>query len=635
MNIKGYAGKIVKIDLTNKTVEKYPFSEEEYRLFAGGKILAAKILYDNILEKIDPYSPENMVVISTGPFTAHGVPCSSRFNISTISPLTGICVSSNCGGDFGMKMKGAGYDAVVIIGKAEKPTYIKIHGADITFESAEHLWGQMTTHAEHALMEETGAKAALVIGPAGENLVRYAGVFNKERTAGRGGVGAVFGSKNLKGMVAFGGAHHGTVFNKEKLQKMTKSWVESLKKHPATGKAMPRLGTAGLVAKMQLKNMLATRNYSSGQWEHFEKVSGETLAEKYLVKNGGCVTCPIKCSRVVMHEGKEIKGPELETLALLSSNILNESMENVIKWNYELDELGMDTISAASTIAFCMELNEKGLFDCGLEFGKTDNISKAIHDIAYRKGKLAILADGSRAVSEKYGGKEFAIHSKGMELAAYEPRGGVGQGLGYAVANRGGCHLNAGYLVFLEGLGLNVNQYTSRGKAAFTVMFQNLMEAVSALGNCLFTTYAVFPAMLIEKPNKFIPRLVNKVFPFTGSAVAFGVKHPKMLSVNIKSLIPYPVVYRHITGIKMNLGSLIQLGKRGYNMERLLNIRFGITEKDDALPARLTDELQISDNPKSHVPLAKLKKKYYKIRQWDKNGIPKIRLAKKLKIEKK
>ena len=194
---------------------------------------------------------------------------------------------------------------------------------------------------------------------------------------------------------------------------------------------------------------------------------------------------------------------------------MNDDIEKIIKWNYELDELGIDTISAAGSIAFAMELNEKGMWDCGLEFGKTDNLSEIFHDIAYRRGIGDILAEGTKRMSEKFGGKEFAIHAKGMELAAYEPRGAVGQGLGYATSNRGGCHLNAGYMVVLEGLGLNMDSYTPKGKAGLAITFQNVMEGASAAGFCVFTSYAILPWFIVNKPTSLLTRAVQTVFKYS------------------------------------------------------------------------------------------------------------------------
>ena len=624
-----YTGKIIKIDLATKTVTDYPFSDKERELFLGGKIMAAKIVYDNIKTKIEPLSPENLIVISTGPLNALGAPCSSRFNVSAISPLTGYYTSSNCGGNFGLNLKRAGYDAIVICGKAAEHTYLHITENGVEFKNADHLWGLKTGEAQEK-MEGRGGK--FVIGPAGENLVRYACVISEERAAGRGGVGAVFGSKNLKGIFA-SGFKAPAAFNKEKLMKVNKAWTMRLKAHPTTGAQLPALGTAGLVAPMHAKNLLATNNYRSGKFEHFEDISGETLKDKYLVKNKGCTTCPIQCGRQVLVEGKEVKGPEVETIGLFGSNILNNDLQKILDWNHEMDELGLDTISCGNTISFAMELNEKGMWDSGLNFGKIDNITATLEDIAYRRGIGDELAEGSKRLSEKYGGKEFAMNAKGMELAAYEPRGAVGQGLGYAVSNRGGCHLNGGYLVVMEGLGLSINPYSTGAKAGLTALFQDLMEACSAGGNCLFTTYAFFPMFLISKPNNFVTRTVNKLATGFGLPVRFILRFSPLIAINMPfNMLPHTKALSAATGMKMNFGKFIRIGERGYNLERMIDVNLGVSAKDDELPARLTQELQIATNPKSKVPLEKLKKKYYKNRGWNENGIPTNSVLKRLKI---
>ena len=627
--LMAYTGKVIKIDLTTKTVSEYPFSDKERELFVGGKIMAAKIIYDNIKQKIDPYSPENMIVITTSPLNAVGAPCSSRFNTSTISPLTGFYTSSNCGGNFGLALKRAGYDAVIIVGKAEEKTYLRITRDGVEFKNADAIWGLKTSDAQAAIPDK-GDK--FVIGPAGENLVRYACVVSDDRVAGRGGVGAVFGSKNLKGLVAEGHVMP-KVYNQRKLKEVCAKWVKKLKTHPATGVQMPALGTAGLVAPMHARNLLATKNYSRGRYEYFEDVSGEELHDNYLVRNEGCTTCPIRCKRVVKVEGKEVKGPELETLGLLGANILNRDMQSVLDWNYYLDEYGMDTISFADTLSFAMECNEKHMWDNGLEFGKIDNITKLIEDTAYRRGIGDEIAEGSKRLSDKYGGKEFAMNAKGMELAAYEPRGAVGHGLGYAVANRGGCHLNGGYLVVLEGLMLTVDPYTTFGKAALCITFQDLMEAASAGGSCLFTTYAVLPAPVLVNPQGGFTRFLNKAFTKVGLVLKFLLRFPTALAFQLPFyMLPHPKAIKAATGMNMTFGKFLRLGERGYNLERLIDINLGLTKDDDSLPARLTDELQNPDNPKSKVPLDKLIKKYYRTRFWDKEGRPTKKLIRRLKI---
>jgi len=623
---KGYAGKVLKIDLGKETFEDFPWTDKDREQTIGGKIMAAEILYRHIKPGMTAYDDDNWLVVTTGPLTGCGCPSTSRFNISTVSPLTGILTSSNCGGNFGMSLKRAGYDAVIFSGKAKKPVHVEIGENTVAFHDASDLWGLPVMAAQEKLPPKAGK---MVIGPAGENKVLYAAVFSGERTAGRGGVGAVFGDKNLKAVTADGNVKT-EVFDREKLKETNKKWVEQLRKHPLTGRQLPKLGTAGLIAPMQAHRILATKNFSMGRFDDFEKVSGEVLAEKYLVKNSGCTSCVIQCTRRVTVNGKVVKGPELETLGLLGPNLMNNNIELINQWNYELDELGMDTISTAGSIAFAMELNEKGMWDNGLKFGEVENLSKVFEDIAYRRGIGDILAQGTKRMAEQFGGKEFAINAKGMELAAYEPRSAVGQGLGYATANRGGCHLNAGYVAVLEGLGLNINQYTPHGKAAIAIFFQNVMETLSAMGSCLFTSYAVLPGPVMARPDWIVTKITNKAFTKIGPVIGLLDMHPRIASMNLP-LIRHAYAMQDATGMKMNIGLMMWVGERGYNLERQCNIILGQKAGADTLPARLTDVPQIAGNPKSKVPLQKMLKTYYYIRGWE-DGVPTKRKLAKLRI---
>lgn len=624
----GYMGKVLKIDLTTREVSDYPWSDEDRELYLGGKIMAAKILYDNINPGIEPFSPDNLLVVTTGPLTGMDAPSSSRFNVSTLSPLTGYIASSSCGGNFGIHLKRAGYDGVVITGKSENPVWVDIDEDSVKFYDAKDLWGMTTGRTQQALDDKKGK---MVIGPAGENLVRFAAIFSDERTAGRAGVGAVMGFKNLKAVTA-GGNRMAKIHDSEGMREVYKKWETRFKEHPLTGKMMPRLGTAGLLSSMNAHKVLPTRNYKYGRFKDFDMVSGEYMAEKYLVGNKGCTSCPTKCQRVVELDGKFIKGPELETMVLLGPNIENNNLELIIRWNYLLDELGMDTISTSSTIAFAMELNEKGLWKNGLEFGKVDNLSSVFEDIAFRRGMGDLLAEGTKRLSEKFGGKEFAIQVKGLELAAYEPRGAVGQGLGYAVSNRGACHINGGNLVTLEGLGLSMDPHAHHSKAALAVLFENTMEAVSAGGNCIFTMSAVISPYLVNRPNSIVTRLANKLLKYSGPFVNILNRTPgSLMPVHLSSL-PHTKAISCVTGMKINYGRFKDIGERGYNLERIINVKLGLTENDDTLPKRLTDELQDPDNPRSKVPLGIMKKEYYRIRNWDSIGVPRPEKLKKLKI---
>ena len=634
----GYMGRIVKIDLSTRKITDYPWSDRERELFIGGKIMAAKILADNLTGKEKPLSSENMIVIATGPLTGTGAPSSNRFDISTISPQTGIMASSNSGGNFGYYLKKAGYDALILTGRCEKPSWLEIYNDSFVFHDADGIWGMRITAAQNALAEKLNesrgcrAKCGMVcIGPAGENLVRYACVLSGERACGRAGIGAVFGYKNLKA-VTVSGNHPISVYDRDKTLAWNKKWCSYLRGHPLTGNQLPRLGTAGLVSSMQTRGILSTKNYNYGQFDGFEKVSGEYLAEEYNIVNKGCLSCPIKCARSVLVNGSEVKGPELETLGLLGGGILNDDLSLILRWNNELDDLGLDTISASSTLAWAMEANEKGLWDNGLEFGKTDNISATFEDIAFRRGIGGELAEGSKRLSEKYGGREFSIQSKGMELAAYEPRRAVGQGLGYAVANRGGCHLNGGYLVILEGLGLYTNPQTPHAKADFTMMFQDMMEMLSATGQCLFTSYAFFPDFLISKPNSIITRAANFLVPYLGPAVRVMNKFPEMLCFHLP-VFHHTKELEYALGMPMTFGKYLRIGERGYNLERYVSSKFGVSEKMDTLPKRLTDVPQDPSDPSTVVPLDKMKPVYYRARGWDKNGLPTERTLRRLRIK--
>ena len=507
----------------------------------------------------------------------------------------------------------------------------------MTFHNADDLWGTRVTECQRLLAEKISSKRGcdikfgkLCIGPAGENLVRYSAVISDERAAGRTGMGAVLGWKNVKA-IAVCGNHDTPVHDPSATKKWCQKWFRYLRNHPLTGNQLPRMGTAGLVSSMQMRGLLATKNYTEGRFEHFDKVNGETLAEEYNIVNKGCLSCPIKCARTVTVEGEDVKGPELETLGLLGGGILNKDLYHILKWNKELDDLGLDTISASNTLAYAMEANERGLWNNGLKFGDIEGISKIWDDIAYRRGIGNELAEGSKRLSEKYGGKEFAMQSKGLELAAYEPRRAVGQGLGYAVSNRGGCHLNGGYLVILEGLGLNIDAQTPHAKADFTMMFQDLMEMISATGQCLFTSYAFFPGFLITRPNGAITSAANKLLPHLGWAIRLMNKFPRVLAFHLP-VFHHTKMMQKAVGMPMTFGKYLQTGERGFNLERAVNVRFGVSAAKDSLPKRLTDVPQDPNDPRTRVPLEQMKKIYYQARGWDKSGIPTCRTLKKLKI---
>ena len=461
----------LRVDLTTGTMEEFPISGEYFRKYVGGKCLAARLLLDLTPAGLDALDPRCTLIINTGPLNGTGAPSSSRFNMTFKNVMTSGIASSNCGGQFGVLLKKAGYDGLIITGRAREPSVLSVIDGQGALAPAGELWGLD--------MEQTQAKlpahyGKLVIGPAGEHMVRYASASSGERMAGRCGTGAVLGSKNLKAILAYG-TRELHPEEPERYYKFIRKWVRFIKKHPMTGQSLPRYGSAGLVNKANASWALPTHNFKYGHDEQADAVSGETLAETELVRNSGCVSCPIRCERRVKVKGKEVKGPEYETLGFFGPNIDGHDLRKVLDLNYLCDTLGMDTISCASSIAFAMELRERGLADFGLEFGRLDNLEAAVRAIAFREGLFSDLADGTKRMAEKYGGAEFAMHAKGLELASYEPRRSVGMGLGYAVSNRGGCHLNGGYLALLESVGvISAQPQSPRSKAELTVLRPDL-----------------------------------------------------------------------------------------------------------------------------------------------------------------
>ncbi|MFZ5573516.1 MAG: aldehyde ferredoxin oxidoreductase family protein [Thermodesulfobacteriota bacterium] len=627
---KGYAGKMLDVDLTSGRIGEYPLSDVDRERFLGGRFLSTKILWDELTPGVDPLSPENILVVMTSPLTGTGAPSSSRYDISSRSPLTGGIGHSNSGGNFGIHLKRAGWDGIVIRGRAEKPVFLEIREDQVQIRDAGHIWGLDTMAAQEAM----GKGGTMAIGPAGENLVKYATIASQERMHGRTGMGAVMGSKNLKGMVA-GGSKKIELHDREKFKEGVKKWVGMLTRHPATGEFAPRFGTSGFLTSLSIHNALPTKNFSTGTFKDAYMIGGERLANEFLVKNYGCISCPIRCGRVVKIDGKEVKGPEYEILCLMGSNLMINDMDAIIRWNYELDLLGIDTITVGNVLGFAAELNEKGLWRNGIEFGKTENISQLLSDIAHRRGVGDDLAEGVRFLSEKYGGKDFAAHVKGLEIAAYEPRACVGHALGYATASRGACHLDGGYMVYLEVSGpMTLDPFHFRSKPGWVILDQDLMAAVSAGGNCLFTSWTFVPGFAYALPgHRILSLIVSKVLTYTWPVIDMLLKVPPFLMKFHLPLLPHSKFIKLATGMKMDYGRFLRAGARGYTLERMFNLREGIGKEQDSLARRFTDDQLIAGNTKSRVPLGKMLPKYYKLRGWDENGIPSPGTLKRLNLD--
>lgn len=628
----GYMGKVLDIHLGTKKCSTYDISDKDRALFIGGRFLSTKILWDELPKGIDPLSPENLIIIMTSPLTGTGAPSTSRYDISAKSPLTGAIGHSNSGGNFGIFLKKAGYDGIIIRGKAKEKVYIEIINDKISIKNADHLWGLDTEKAQKAMGEKKGGR--LVIGPAGENGVKFATIVSQERSHGRTGMGAVMGSKNLKGLFATGNAKI-QLNDKIGFKTTVKKWVKQLQSHPATGTQAPKYGTAAFLTGLSKKNALPTKNFSTGSYDHADMIGGEALLQNHLIKNYGCTSCPIRCGRVVQIDGENKKGPEYEILCLLGSNLLINDLEAIIRWNYELDLLGMDSVSTGTVLGFAAELSEKGIWKSGIEFGKKENISQNLKLMANREGIGKDLSEGVKFLSEKYGGQDFAPHSKGLEFPAYEPRASVGHGLGYATASRGACHLDGGYLVYLEVTGpVNLKQFHYRSKPSWVALDQDLLAAISAFGNCLFTSWTFIPNIAFKINNSgMLAKLISFFLTYSWPLVTLSYRLPPIFKRFHLPMLPHSKAIIQATGMKMDFGRMMQVGARGYTLERLFNIREGFSNKDDKLAKRFTNHPLIKGNKHSVVKIDKMLPSYYKLRGWNKKGVPTQKTLKKLGLD--
>ncbi len=612
--MSGYMGRILKVNLSDGTIKTVPTDMEVAKKYLGGKGYAVKLLYDYLKEyegkgiaprDIDPLGEENVLIFATGPATGVvGFPCSGRYHVMALrSPLTGSIASANSGGRWGPFLKFAGFDAIVIEGKSEEPVYLEVIDGSAEIRCAKDLWGKNVFETERILKKRVGIRCSVAcIGPAGENQVLFASIMNDEhRAAGRTGVGAIMGSKNLKAIVV-GGNERPQPAKPDEFDEVSKEALDKLKKNPVTGEGLRKYGTAILVNIINNAGILPYRNWQTGVNEKADEISGETMAEKYLIKNKACWGCQIGCGRVTaVKEGcfqiLYSEGPEYESIWALGNDTGVMQLDAIIKANHLCDELGLDTISMGSTIACAMELREKGfipddvLEGLDLRFGNAAAMVEAVWRTAYKAGFGRFLALGSKRLAEIFGAPELSMSVKGLELPAYDPRGAKGIGLNYATANRGGCHVT-GYTISPEILGLpeKIDPLTPEGKAQWVKAFQDFTCVVNSTVNCLFTTFAL------------------------------GAEdYAKLLSA--------------VTGWDLTADDIMRIGERIYNLERVMMNTFGFTGKDDTLPKRLLQEPMPEGVAKGHVvELDKMKEEYYKLRGW-KDGVPTPEKLKELEIE--
>jgi len=624
--IKGYAGRILEVDVGTRRASWKPLDLEIARLYIGGKGYGTRLLYDTTEPGIDPLGPANPLIFATGPLNGSVAPQSNRFAVVCKSPLTGGIGNATCGGNFAFGLKKAGIDILVVSGRSERPVRLEINGDrdEVKFLDADDLWGKGTYETQRIL----GRKAShAVIGPAGENLVLYAGIVSNERIAGRTGVGAVMGSKRLKA-VSVTGSRKLDMEDPEKFKAYTKEVRELFKDHPVLGEKMKRYGTGGIVNTTNGRNMIPTRNFQKGHFDGAMKISGEYMEDHELVGvKTSCIHCPVTCGRDVEVEGAgRVKGPEYETLALLGSNLEVADLKKVSEWNYHADDLGMDTISLGATLSFAMELQERGMLASDLRFGDVTGITEAIKDIAHRRGLGNDLADGVKRMSEKFGGVEFAMHVKGLELSAYDPRGSFAQGVEYATTNRGGCHVQ-GASMYLESTGpLTINPQNLKLKADLPFVQQNLACAINSMVLCIFTTYGLVPKAIHEMdPNSFLHRFL------AGALENSGPVFRAVMGMKGKPMLWFEKWLTYITGTPFSGGHLQEIGARIFNLERMYNLREGKSPAEDTLPPRILNESIFKHMEKGH-PLDQLLPRYYRIRGWDANGIPTAKTLERLQV---
>jgi aldehyde:ferredoxin oxidoreductase len=595
----GWVGRILRVDLTQGdfTIEELdPDLAVEY---IGGRGLGSKMLFDEVDPKVDPLSPDNKLLFVSGPLTGTGATSGSRMTVVTKSPLAGAIAHSNVGGYIGAEMKFAGYDVIICEGKSERPVYLLINDDDVQFKPAGHLWGKDTWETEDIIKKEIGDSwkaretQMLYIGPAGENLAKFAAIVHDKHTvAGRCGTGAVMGSKNLKA-IAVRGTKAITIADGQGFRETVTAILDKWKKDEGLS-YFGYTGSAAAVAGNNKRGCLPVLNYQRGTFEGVDGLNWK-VQKGLLVSRSSCFGCPCHCrpeyklpdSKV----GERHVGLEYETVALLGSNCGISDYVAVIKSNDICNALGMDAMSAGSTIALAMELFEKGYLteqEAGLKlnFGNAEAMLEALRQAARREGFGKILAEGAYALAERYGHPEFFVGVKKLEMPAYDPRRLQGMGLNLATANRGACHNRAytpAYEAFAPPERL-MDPSATAGKAAMVIRLQDTVTGLDSAGLCLFPQAAMMPPFQV-------PDVVAQLEAATGA----GYNEEKfMLS-----------------------------GERTWNLERIFNLRAGFTKADDNLPPRMLKE-PLPDGPgKGQVcRLDEMLPEYYQLRGWDEEGVP-------------
>jgi aldehyde:ferredoxin oxidoreductase len=587
----GWTGTVLRVNLTAGTVTKEALKKDAAENYIGGRGLGEKYFMDEVDPKVDALSPANKLIFATGPLTGTMGISTGRYDVIAKGPLNDTLASSNSGGYFGPQVKYAGYDLIIFEGKAAKPVYLWINNDRVELRDASHLWGKTVYETDDAVKAETDPDAEVAcIGPAGEKLVLYSCIMNdKHRAAGRTGIGAVMGSKNLKAL-AVRGTGGIKVADKDGFLAAVRAARKKISGNPVTSAGLPTYGSNILVNIINQSGAFPTRNWREAYSEEADKISGETLTGAHLLHNKGCASCVVGCGRVAKAKGKynEIgEGPEYESAWSFGADCGIFDMDAVLKANFLCNELGMDTITMGSTIACAMELVDIGALDPAktgydLKFGNVDAMVDLTRATAYREGFGDELAEGSYRLATKYGHPELSMTVKKQEMPAYDPRAVQGIGLEYATSNRGGCHVR-GYTISPEILGLPMKMDPSviEGKPEILKIFQDLTGALSASGTCLFASFAI------------------------------GADD---IAAELKAA----------TGIDYTPEKVMEIGERIYNLERMFIVKNGYSGKDDTLPPRLLNDPIPAGPAKGGVNrLGEMLPHYYELRGWDASGIPK------------
>jgi aldehyde:ferredoxin oxidoreductase len=591
----GYCGKIARVNLSKGWVKIEDLRWEWVPQFIGGKGLGFKYLYEELKPKIDPLSPENRLIFMTGPLSGTIAPATGKYVVVTKSPRTNTVLDSYFGGTFGAQLKFAGFDALIIEGKAEKPVYISVINGNVSIKPAEHLWGKGAYYTVTALKKDEGdAKTSvLAIGPAGERLVKLASI-NADIiwNAGRGGAGAVMGSKNLKAIAVRGDGKF-PIANEEEFRKVCKELTEK-SVLTETNLWAKTDGTPLIVDLSNTAGILPTRFFESGVFEHHKKINTDVV-KVHLAEVRACFACPLACKRLVKIGDKILKAPEYETLGTAGSNCGIGDFEAITEFNYICGDLGIDTISTANTIALVMEAYEAGclkkdMLD-GIEakFGSKDALLKLAEKIGRKEGVGEVLSEGTRAVIQKFGldPERFTVDVKGMEIPAYDPRGTWGMALSYSTADRGACHLRA-WAVSEDAFG-KLDPRTFKEKPALVKRLEDLNSVKWSLIVCDF----------------------------------WLIKYEEMAAL----LTP-------VWGKPVKPEELQLIGERIWNLGRLFNVREGFSRKHDKLPPKFFKQ-PLKGGPTegakvSEEEFEKALDEYYALRGWDNNGIPKEETLRRL-----